>query len=316
MSWKVRPESGLLVPASPFIRNQITGPEMKPANRKTTGEVGKRITPTSPNDLRYFAQHVRGRSDAAAEMMVNLAFLKSKGMAKEHETVTSTGAVYQDKKGTPSYPRAHRFPCNPMVGYNQVPELANWSTFQLRNELKIPLAITDPLPTVANYADRLFESSGMEESVVHAVRWILTEQGKDKPVDDKLIRHVIDFFLQPSFTQGYEAARARTLGKDDEDLTTMLAAGPTSALTDENLNELYRSLIVSPSEPTQNLDAVRLLLSSATDVHHAHRPSLTMTEQISQRVDKLETLSQGDDMAASHDKLPSSLQAAKRPVAR
>ena len=108
-------------------------------------------------------------------------------MVRDSEIVTSTGAVYQDAKGTDNYPRAHRFPCNPMFGYQNLPDLASWSSLALRNELKVPLAITDPLPGIVNYSDRLFEARAAEH-VERAVRWILIEQPKNKDVHQNLIR--------------------------------------------------------------------------------------------------------------------------------
>jgi hypothetical protein len=96
------------------------------------------------------------------------------------------------------YPRAHRFPCNPMFGYQNLPDLASWSSLALRNELKVPLAITDPLPGIANYADRLFEAGATEhvEHVERAVRWILTEQPKDKDIHQNLFRHVNELSIE------------------------------------------------------------------------------------------------------------------------
>jgi len=310
MEYKEGP-GGLLIPRFPTIYNKKTGPDFKPANRKITGERGNRSTPVEPQDLRYLGAHVRGRCDAAAHVLVGLAFLKSRGMVRDSEIVTSTGAVYQDAKGTDNYPRAHRFPCNPMFGYQNLPDLASWSSFALRNELKVPLAITDPLPGIVNYADRLFEARAAEH-VERAVRWILIEQPKNKDVHQNLIRHVLERDLLPGFLQSYIEARQAIQHRTDDQLPDMLAAGPMSGLTVENLTQLFRPMAIEPERPAANVEAVAFTLEACRDIHNSYPPALRI-DQLSARLD---TLSKDPDIAASHDKLRSSAQVANRPVAR
>jgi hypothetical protein len=301
----------MLIPAYTVPSNRMTGPDLKPANRKITGQRGTRPAPAKPNDLRYLAQHIRGRSNAAAEILVDVAFLKSRGMVSESEIVTSTGAVYQDARGSVLYPRAHRFPCNPMFGYNNLPDLASWSSLSLRNELKAPLAITDPLPVAVNYADRLFEA-GAAAHVEKAARWILIEQPKGRDVHQNLIRHVLQLDLLPGFLNSYTEAREVVQDRTDDQLPDMLAAGPLSALTAQNLTQLFQGMAVDQDSPAANVEAVAFVLEFSRDLHRSHAPLLEMDQMVA----RLDALSKDPDIAASHDRLRTSEQVAKRPVAR
>jgi len=279
MEFKSRP-SGLLVPAHTSIRNVKAPAEFKPDSRKYTGEVGQRIVPPTPADLRHLREHVHGRAEAAAQIAASLAYLKSRGNLREIEPVTATGAVYQDSKGTKLYPRAHRFPCNIMIGYNNVPDLPSAMAVRLSNALKVPYAITDPLPVIANYADRLFESAGAVDIVVYAVRFIAAEQKKGQPVHVNLVRHAIEMILLPGFQKAYEEARLNMREKSGAGLSNIAKDGPSSQLTDEKLADMEAQLALMQGDPSENLHIVDQFLAAEAAEAQPYSPRMGRHDEI------------------------------------
>ena len=279
MEFKSRP-SGILVPAHPTFRNVKAPAEFKPDSRKYTGEVGRRIVPPTPADLRHLREHVHGRAEAAAQVAAALAYLKSRGRLREIEIVTATGAVYQDAKGTKVYPRAHRFPCNIMIGYSNVPELPSFSDARLSNALKVPYAITDPLPVIANYSDRFFETAGAVEAVVYAVRFIATEQKKGKPVHVNLVRHVIEMILLAGFEKAYEEARANVRERGGAGLANLAKEGTSSHLTEGKLTEMEEQLAQMEGDPSENLHIVDQLLAAEAAEAKPYLPRMGRHDQI------------------------------------
>jgi len=141
----------------------------------------------SPQDLHI---HVEGRAESTARILLGVAFLKQSACIWNY-VVGCTGAVWQDWEGTSEDSvRAHRAPCNPIIGNSNIPDLAG--TPALRDALIEPLAKTDFLPMVTNYADSRFESLGGAKSLADAVSVVVREQPRDKPVIYDLFKHALE----------------------------------------------------------------------------------------------------------------------------
>ena len=135
--------------------------------------------------------HVDGRNSASTQVLAGVAFLKSLNLIAPHSRAGHRGAVYQDAKGIPLNPRAHRFPCNPTVGGRNLPVIAATRSPWLAETLKAPLGATDLLPLIANYADGLFEASGACDAVVSSIQMVVDGQASGQPVSIQLVRDVL-----------------------------------------------------------------------------------------------------------------------------
>lgn len=218
-------------------------------------------------NLDTLEQHARGRLEAVAKIVSGVALLTSEGRASHMDHVSYTGAVYQDIKGTPENPRAHRFPCNPKIGIWNIPEIVSPRFHRLRGELARPLAVTDLLPIEANYADSRFEEGGGSDTVKECIEFVLTEQRRGKPPHINLIRHAISHIAMPGFEQAYEIVL--------DSVETKIHSGPGPIdLADpgwvEHANAASLAANIEPGRPTQNLlsvaDVLHFYLQNATEL--------------------------------------------------
>jgi hypothetical protein len=153
--------------------------------------------------------HVKGRAEATALILIAAAILKQRGYIWNY-VVASTGAVWQDWEGTSvESERAHRIPCNPIICNTNIPDLAR--SRSLRDALIDPLAQTDFLPKHANYADSRFEALGAADSLVAAVRFVIREQDREKPVSYDMFRHALLGMAIDGYKRAYEAVGSEIL---------------------------------------------------------------------------------------------------------
>jgi len=204
--WKQRP-SGLLVPAFPQRTPMSSLPAgwdpPKPERRIYTRQGPRPVDPVPGSwSTRDLHEHVRGRAEATARILLGTAVLKHR-LSIWNYVVSWTGAVWQDWEGSSAESqRAHRAPCNPTIGNSNIPDLARGPG--LRNALIEPLAKTDFLPMIANYADSRFESLGGAKTLADAVGFVAREQRRDKTVDYDLFHHALSVALG-GYGRAYEA---------------------------------------------------------------------------------------------------------------
>jgi hypothetical protein len=161
-----------------------------------------------PQDLHV---HVRGRADATAQLLLDVAVLKQRGSIWNY-VVGYTGAVWQDWEGSSwESERAHRAPCNPTIGNRNIPDLAEIDAF--RDALIAPLDRTDFLPKAANYCDGRFESLGGAKSLTDAVLVVAREQERNKPLNYDLFRHALVEIALPGYKTACAAVCADLLNQ-------------------------------------------------------------------------------------------------------
>jgi len=238
------------------------------------------------------ARHAQGRADATAEVMVGLAYLKASGLVSSHAVVDHSGAVYQAVTSTRDYPYAHRMPCNPILNIWSLPDLVHEHASPLRRMLIQPLAEGDIVPLVVNYADGHFERKGAPETVDRAVQFIIHEQDAGKPVNTKLIRHVIDFIVSPGYADAYQHA-IDTTSEMTDDMVEGLFGGqsitsPTFDFELTNQRSIASAMASDPRRrPTDDLETAKQTLESYTQIHRSYKPMLAIDERISQYADQL-----------------------------
>jgi hypothetical protein len=202
--------------------------------------------------------HIHGRNEAAVEVLTGAAVLKSLGLIPASQNrAGQRGAAYQDAQGTTLSPRAHRFPCNPTIGGRNLPDLAHPSSPMLAEALKKPLAVTDLLPLVANYADGLFEASGACEAAVEAIQKVLDGQLSGQPVNVQLVRDALTRHLLPGFSEAYDKALLKAQQTDNPNV-------PQFSITDpgvvDRLNAISISMPNTPNRPKTNIEGVADIL--------------------------------------------------------
>jgi hypothetical protein len=150
------------------------------AKREFTG-VGRppqRRPGWNPDELHV---HVRGRADATVSILIGVAALRSFNLLNDRVGVSVTGAQWQDWRGSREQPRAHRFPCNPLIGGRDLATCAG--TLPALRQLFIDtLAITDSLPFHVNYADRLFEELGGIDAARRGLETVIARQPAGAPI--------------------------------------------------------------------------------------------------------------------------------------
>jgi hypothetical protein len=276
-NWKGRPSAGL---------------PGKGPSRKILG--GRAPTPPSARfggiNLATLETHVRGRADATAEVMINVAYLKAAGLANSYAIVGHTGAMYQAATAERENPYAHRMPCNPTLNIWSLPELVRHRTTALQEALIRPLAVGDVLPRVVNYADNHFENSGACETVDRAVQFVIHEQDTGKRVNTNLIRHVIDGIILPGYAQAYERALdtvSRLADSDRYDYfkgNRLMSPGFDPGL----VNDLSLAMRPDPGQrPTDAIDSAKDTLWMYELQHRSYRPPLAVGERITEHVDRL-----------------------------
>ena len=198
--------------------------------------------------------HIDGRNEASTLVLTGVAVLKSLGLITTGQTrARQRGAVYQDGKGVPLNPRAHRFPCNPTIGGRNLPDLARTTRPMLAEMLKVPLGGTDLLPLIANYADGLFESSGACEAVVAAVQRIVDGQAAGQPVNAQLVRDVLTQHLLPGYLSAYSEALSKAQQKEN---TYVPAFSITDPGVVDRLNNYSVNTPYTQNRPKQNIEGV------------------------------------------------------------
>ena len=285
-SWKLN-EFGLLVPDGPYtygppvglnrLRKVLGSKFMldKPRREKTPG-----ATSPPPNlqfdslDFRNIEPHVRGRGEESVRVLVGVAFLRSKGLIGRDAAVNYAGARYQRGTGNQDFDAAHQFPCTPTINSFPLPSFAPYG--RLRDALVRPLAITDYLPKLFNYADRLFESSGGCDAVIEPIRLIMHDQKQGQPVHDKLVQHAAWFKLFPNYLKAYQMAQK--LANADQEGIDLL--DPTAI---DRMNEAALSTTqdLDTSRPTKNMAMVADVLWHSIKVTESNpRPAASMTNEI------------------------------------
>jgi hypothetical protein len=241
-------------------------------------------------NLAALETHVRGRSDATAEVMLDVAYLKAAGLINSYAIVRHTGAVYQAISTAQDFPYAHRMPCNPTLNIWSIPQLARHHSQRLQDALIEPLAAGDILHRVINYSDNHFEESGACETVDRAVQFIIHEQDTRKRINTNLVRHVIDFIVQPGYAQAYERALDTVSDLADSDRYDYFKDNRlTSPNFDPKLvNDQSIALQLDPGRrPTDAIDVAKDTLWIYLLEHGRYRPALGLAERISQHVDHL-----------------------------
>lgn len=241
-------------------------------------------------NLAALATHVRGRADATAEVMVNVAYLKAAGLTNSYAIVGHTRAVYQAVTAERENPYAHRMPCNPTLNIWSLPELVRHRAIALQQALIRPLAVGDILPRVVNYADNHFENSGACETVDRAVQFVIHEQDMGRRVNTNLIRHVIDGIILPGYAQSYERALDTVSKLADSDRYDYFKGNRlTSPGFDfERANDLSLAMRPDPGRrPTDAIDSAKDTLWIYESEHRSYRPSLAVGERITEHVDQL-----------------------------
>jgi hypothetical protein len=292
-SWKLN-ELGLLVPDGPYTSGPPVGLKglrkvlgkkyllAKPKRDKTAG-------PTKPPanlkfdslDFRNIEPHVRGRGEESVRVLVGVAFLRSKGLIGRDAVVSYSGARYQRGKGNESFVAAHQFPCTPTINSFPLPTFAPHG--RLRAALAHPLAITDYLPKLFNYADGLFESAGGCEAVIEPIRLIMHDQKQGQPVYDKLVQHAALSKLLPSYIEAYqtahEAASADQIGID------LLDPAAIDRLTESALST---TADLDTSRPTQQMAMVADVLWHSINVARSNtHPAAATTNEITRYATEL-----------------------------
>jgi hypothetical protein len=207
-NWIHRP-SGLMVPAFPHRIPMSSLPagweSPKPAARIFTRRGKKPIDPPAGSwSLRDLHVHVEGRADATAQLLIGVAILKQRGCIWNYH-VSRTGAVWQDWKGKGAESnRAHRVPCNPIICNQNIPDIAgDWPG--LRDALIDALAVTDYLPKIANHADSRFEKLGGAAAFEDAVRLVVREQERNRPLNYEAYRHALLGIAIAGYKTAYDA---------------------------------------------------------------------------------------------------------------
>lgn len=164
--------------------------------------------------------HVRGRAEASIRILIAVASLCARNLLPPAGSVSTTGARWQDWKGTRQQPRAHRFPCNPQIGNRDLPDFAPNPTF--RRTLQEALAETDYLPFHVNYADRLFEEFGGIEGARKAVGQVYTLQRPGQNPDFKVVYNVWRQYLHPGYVRAWETVEQRLQDRVNRENTIQL----------------------------------------------------------------------------------------------
>jgi hypothetical protein len=292
-SWKVN-EFGLLVPDGTYtygppvgltrLRKVLGSKFMldKPKREKTPiGTKPPANLQFDSLDFRNIEPHVRGRGEESVRVLVGVAFLRSKGLIGRDATVNYTGARYQAGTGNQNFDAAHQFPCTPTINSFPLPSFAPLG--RLRDALARPLAITDYLPKLFNYADRLFESSGGCDAVIEPIRLIMNDQKQGQPVHDKLVQHAIWFKLLPNYLKAYQIAHklasADQLGIDLLDPAAIDRLNEAALSTTQDLDT---------SRPTKNMAMVADVLWHSIKVTESNsRPPASTTTEINRYVTEL-----------------------------
>jgi hypothetical protein len=246
-------------------------------NRDGRVFVGKGPAPNSKGEwnLDRFCTHIRGRGDATIEILIGVAVLRKLGILKKNEAVSEVGAYYQDWKGTAEFPRAHRFPCNPLVGGRNIPDIPH--SEKLKKALIEPLAITDFLTFEVNYADCRFEDLGGKKAAVDAVTFVLNQQPEAHDVSIDLVQHGVLNIALEGYKQAYRRASADVHARiNQEGMVEMLSRNQRS--------------IDKPRSPTAILESIQQVLYDMERFTDIVQPRRLLPDGIRHLASRLESL--------------------------
>lgn len=184
--------------------------------------------------------HVRGRAEASIRILVAVASLQARSLLPASAAVSTTGARWQDWKGTREQPRAHRFPCNPQIGGRDLPDYAPNPTFC--RGLQEVLAQTDYLPFHVNYADRLFEEFGGIEEARKAVEQVRTLQKPGRSPDFNVVYKVWRQYLHSGYVRAWDKVEQELMDRVNQENTIKL---------------LKRIAGFRPNAPTDSIETVQ-----------------------------------------------------------
>jgi hypothetical protein len=236
---------------------------------------GRAVAPNGipgSHSLADLATHVRGRADATAQVLIGVAYLKDAG-SLWNDLVSHTGAVWQDLRGTPESPRAHRFPCNPTIGNRNIPDIPHSPA--LRDALIEPLAVTDFLPFHANHVDSTFERLGGADAAVAAVSFVVKQQPRGRGVDYDVFYHALVEIALRSYRAACRTAEQYFL----------------DAVNSESVAEfLARTNDFNPKAPTDNIELVQDVASDLTRFTESIRPKALARPGFAAEVQRLALL--------------------------
>lgn len=284
-TWKLN-EFGLLVPDGPYTNGppvglarlrKVLGSKFmfdKPRREKTAATTKPPANLMIDSlDFHNIEPHVRGRGMESVRVLVGVAFLRSKGLIGRDARVGYVGAQYQQGSGNPNFDAAHQFPCTPTVNSFPLPRSAPQG--RLRDALVRPLAVTDYLPKLFNYADRLFESSGGCDAVVEPIGLILHDQKEGQPVDAKLVQHATWVKLLPKYIEAYETAH-NFASRDRQGIDLL----DPNALDRMNEAALATNQDLDTSKPKQNMEMVGDVLWHSIAVTRCNSHPASSTTEI------------------------------------
>ena len=284
--------SGLWIPPHSSPSNKFTSQDVKKSTRVYLG--GR--TPYDRLGFRYdgmnhWLNHSRGRMDLFSDVVTKLAVLRARGRVNDCDPVTCTGAVYQDFRGAPKhYQRAHRFVCNPWVGIFTLPDLAFRASTKFWPEMCRPLAVTDIVPNYINYGDSRTED-GMYDAVAAGVKEVIQEQNTGRPVNPKLVDHVVRFRLIPSLREALVQALESVRGKSEEWYENLTQGEPP--FCSETLKAMQHESLTSkidPAKPTEALQSVEDYLWLSLRDAETYQPPSLLTTSVQSEIARLETL--------------------------
>ena len=289
-----RTSSGLWVPDSSFPSNKFTAADVKKDRRIYLGGKG----PYESLGFRYdtvghWQSHGRGRLDSFPDVMTKIAVLRSRGKINDSEIIACTG-VYQDFRGAPQhYQRAHRFPCNPWIGVFTLPEVGFRLSTNIWAEMCRPLAATDIVPNYINYGDSCIEKSGMYDVVREAVKEVVLEQRNGKPINPRLIEHVVRYGLIPGLKQALERALVSVREESDESFADLMQGEqPFSAKALRSMEHASLTAEFNPAKPTLALQSVEdYLWLSLRDID-TYQPSTLHPANVLSEIARLESMSE------------------------
>lgn len=294
--WKLN-EFGLLVPDSPHTYGppvglnrlrKVLGSKFvlsKPGREKASGDTNPPASLQFDSlDFRNIEPHVRGRGEESVRVLVGVAFLRSKGLIGRDAPVNYAGARYQHGAGNRNFDAAHQFPCTPIINSSPLPSFAPHG--RLRDALVRPLAITDYLPKLFNYADRLFERIGGCDAVIEPIRLIMHDQKQGQPVHDKLVQYATWCKLLPNYLKAHQMAY--NLASADQQGIDLLDPAAIDRMNEEALSTTQG---LDTSKPTKNMAMVADVLWHSIKVTESNsRPPASSTIEISRYAAELEEL--------------------------
>lgn len=235
--------------------------------------IGAGSAPERPNgwNAAELHEHVRGRAEATARLLIGVAILRSSKVLPDSAVVSVTAAKWQDWKGTAKQPRAHRFPCNPQINGRDLPDLA--PSDRVRDFLEDALAVTDPLFLHVNYTDQLFEDRGGIEAARKGLQVVAHHQRSGAPVSHHVAWSAWDDIVRPGYVGAWQRTAESVLGRINDESTKQFLA---------------RVKGYKPSAPTHDLEtAVEVAFEAKRFTEQLSTPSLLTVPGFARTVGRL-----------------------------